>query len=138
MKNTLKVISLIAILAFVGIASNTHAQNWGFSLPSGAGFAINGKSWGFSLPGGGGFGINNGGWGGGGAYGGGRPGCGPFGGPFGGPPIAGATGTGYGAVYYPQTQGYGARAAVPCGPNWVRRGPRTSYTSQWVVYPNIW
>jgi hypothetical protein len=133
MKNPKNIIIAISFL----MAASAQAQSWGFTLPGGGGFA-------YSSGKGGSISLANSASGGGSYAAVGRP-----------------------VVYQPSYAGYGGAVLIPdrpryCGTRiearpsyrqepwyhepvpyrdhagYIRRGPRTSYTSHWVVYPNVW
>ena len=131
MKNKLALKIVFGISLFFLNNNVIHAQNWGFTLPSGAGFGINGKNWGFTLPSGAGFGYGggNGGWGGG---------CGGAVVPYG----FGAYGVNPGYVtpprFYPGGGYFGdQRPRWRDANGWIRRGPLPQPSGN-IIYPNVW
>ena len=144
MKLIKKVLMVVGML--FALQQVSHAQNWGFSLPFGAGgFAINGKNWTAGLNGivagggqrGWGFGLPNGA----GFYNGSmNGGCGGRGYASGGGGYAAVPGCAVvtrGAAFVPSQAppgvlgGYGP---APRSRNVVRRNYPTAYTSGWVLY----
>lgn len=134
MKTKLILTVVIGFASFLLANTQANAQNWGFMLPSGAGFQINGKNWGFTLPSGAGFGYGAGnvgpGWGGGA--------CGGAVVPYG----FGAYGVNPGYVTPPQFYPGGGyfgdqRPRWRDANGWVRRGPPPQPSGN-IIYPNVW